>query len=158
LDIQTLLKLVDVDQERVGFAAIEALKQIKHPKVRRLAFRLVDTRATWRGQAIDLLAANFQSGDHAVVLGWFKAEQDSDARHSLGLDITDFWERHPHEESEVPMLLALYELGPCSFCREGAVRRLIERNALTEEMRTECAYDANDEIRKLVEEPSATKT
>ena len=76
----------------------------------------------------------------------------------MGMDLTDFWERHPDEESEVSMLRALYELGPCSFCREGAVRRLIERNALTEQMRVECAYDANDEIRKLIEEQQATKS
>jgi hypothetical protein len=158
LDIQVLLGLVEVDQEPVALAAAKALSQITHPAVRELAFRLVDTRAPGRRGAIELVGRNFQPGDHAVALGWFKAEQDLEARHSMGMDLTDFWERHPDEESEVSMLRALYELGPCSFCREGAVRRLIERNALTEQMRVECAYDANDEIRKLIEEQQATKS
>jgi hypothetical protein len=150
LDPELLLSLVEVDQERVGFAALEALSQIAHPAVRKLAFRLVDTRARWRGQAIDLLAVNFEPGDHATVLGWFEAEEDEETRHSFGIDLRKFWERHPDEESAVPMLLALYERGPCSFCREGTVSRLIKRNALPEELRMECAYDANDDIRQLV--------
>ena len=152
LDIPILFSLVEVEQDRVGAGAIKALAQITHPAVRELAFRLVGTRARWRGEAIDLLLKNFHPGDHAVVLAWFEAEEDLDVKHSMGFDLTDFWKEHPNEESEVPMLRALYELGPCSFCREKPVRRLMELNALTVEMRAECVFDANDEIRKLVEE------
>jgi hypothetical protein len=43
----------------------------------------------------------------------------------------------------------LYERGPCSFCRERTVHRLIERGALTEELRLECSFDANGDIRDL---------
>lgn len=50
LDIQILLRLVEVDRERVGFAAAKALSQITHQAVRDLAFRLVDTRARWWGK------------------------------------------------------------------------------------------------------------
>jgi hypothetical protein len=158
LDIQILLSLVEVDEERVGFAAVKALSQITHPAVRELAFRLVDTRARWRGEAIDVLARNFQPGDHAVVLGWFEAEHDLDVKHSMGMDLTDFWKEHRNEESEVLMLRALYELGPCSFCREEPIRRLLELNALNEEMRAECTFDANDDIRKLVEQQSGKES
>jgi hypothetical protein len=45
----------------------------------------------------------------------------------------------------------MYEKDPCSFCREHAVKRLIELDALTEQMRAECAYDANIDIRNLVQ-------
>jgi hypothetical protein len=158
LDIQILLRLAEVEQDRVGIAATMALSLITHPAVRGLAFRLVDKQAPGRRDAIELLAANFQPGDHAVALDWFKSEQDLEVQHSMGMDLKDFWRRHPQDDSEVPMLRDLYELGPCSFCREGTVRRLIELNGLTEEMRSECAYDANDDIRKLVEESPATKS
>jgi hypothetical protein len=50
LDIRLLLRLVDVEQERVALAAISALSQITHPEVRQLAFRLVVTGAKWRGR------------------------------------------------------------------------------------------------------------
>jgi hypothetical protein len=150
LDIEVLLNLVDQDQERVGLVALRALSQITHPAVRQLAFRLVDTQAKWRGQAIELLARNFSPGDHVIALRWFETEEDLETLHSFGMDLKDLWERHPDEETEVPMLLAMYERGPCSFCRERTVRRLIERGALTEELRLECSFDANGDIRDLV--------
>ena len=154
LDIQLLLGLVDVEQERVGLAALKALSQITHPAVRELAFRLVKRRARWRGEAIDLLARNFIHGDHAIALGWFEAEEDLETRHTLGSDLIDLWERYPDEETEVPMLRTVYEQGPCSFCREKIVRRLIERGALTEELRSECSFDANDHIREVSNPPA----
>lgn len=150
LDIEVLLNLVDQDQERVGLVALRALSQITHPAVRQLAFRLVDTQAKWRGQAIELLARNFSPGDHVIALRWFETEEDLETLHSFGMDLKDLWERYPDEETEVPMLLAMYERGPCSFCRERTVRRLIERGALTEELRLECSFDANGDIRDLV--------
>jgi hypothetical protein len=150
LDIQLLFSLVDVEDERVGLAATSALSQITHPEVRQLAFRLVETGAKWRGEAVELLARNFRPGDHAIAVRWFEAEDDLETLHSFGMDLTDLWEQHPDEETEVPMLLAMYERGPCSFCREKTVRRLIERGALTEELRLECSFDANDDIRDLV--------
>jgi hypothetical protein len=156
LDIQVLLNLVDQDQERVGLVALRALSQIEHPAVRQLAFRLVETRAKWRGQAIELLARNFSPGDHVIALRWFETEEDPETLHSLGMDLTDFWERHPDEETEEPMLLAMYERDPCSFCREKTVRRLIERGALTDELRLECSFDANSDIRDLVKGSSPT--
>ena len=149
LDIQLLLSLVDVEQERVGLAAISTLSQIAHPEVRQLAFRLVETRAKWRGGVVELLARNFRPGDHAIALRWFEAEEDPETLHSIGMDLTDLWERYPDEETEVPMLLAMYERGPCSFCREKTVRRLLERGALTEDLRLECSYDANGDVRDL---------
>ncbi len=150
LDIHVLLNLVDAEQERVGFAALKALSQITHPAVRELAFRLIETRARWRGEAIELLAQNFSDGDHAIALRWFEAEEDLETRHALGFDLIDLWKRYPDENTEVPMLRALYEQGPCSFCRGNAVRRLIERGALTEQLRSECSFDANHDIRELV--------
>ena len=156
LDIQLLFSLVDVEEERLGLVATSALSQIVHPDVRQLAFRLVETRAQWRGEAVELLARNFKPGDHAIPLRWFAAEDDLETLHSFGMDLTDLWERYPDEETEVPMLLTLYERGPCSFCREGTIRRLIERETLTEELRLECSFDANGNICDLVKGLSPT--
>jgi hypothetical protein len=64
--------------------------------------------------------------------------------------LIDFWERYPHEETEIPMMRVLYEKGPCSFCREGAVKGLLELSALGEQLHAECAWDANSDIRDLV--------
>jgi hypothetical protein len=158
LDIQILLKLAEVEQERVGIVAAQALTLFNDPALRVFAFRLVETHASGRRFAIELLTHNFQPGDHAIAWGWFKLEEDLEIRHSMGMDLEDLWKQHPDEGSEVAMLRDLYEMGPCSFCREGVVRRLIELGGLTEEMRNECAFDANDDVRELVEEPPATKS
>jgi hypothetical protein len=93
---------------------------------------------------------NFQPRDHEIVLGWFEAEEDREAQHSLGMAMREFWKQHPDQTTQVPMLRSLYEKGPCSFCRERAVNWLIELDALTKELRAECAYDTNIDIRDLV--------
>jgi hypothetical protein len=96
------------------------------------------------------LARNFEVGDHTIILNWFEREDDRDTLHHFEMDLLDFWKQHNNDATEVRMLLSLYEKGPCSFCRERAVCRLMELNSLTEDMRAECAFDSNDEIRELV--------
>lgn len=153
-DIRPLLNLVNVEEEHVGLAAIIALSKTTDPAVRELAFRLVNTSASWRGQAIELLLRNFEPGDHLVALQWFEAEDDAQTRHSMGNDLMDLCETHPDKGAEARMMRALYEEGPCSFCRCNAVRKLAELNALGDDLRTECAYDSNGEIRELVKRPT----
>jgi hypothetical protein len=150
-DIQLLLSMVN-EEERVGLGALIALSQITHPSVRELAFRLINARAKWRGEAVELLLRNFRPGDHEIALRWFEAEDDEEARHSVGSDLLELCEMHP-DKAEPSLMRALYEKGPCSFCRKQAVEKLIELNALGEDLRTECAYDSNDDIRELVKEP-----
>ena len=149
LDVSVLVALVDVDEDRVGFAAMRALSHVVHHSVRAVAFRLIDSRATYRGEAIDVLLQNNQPGDHQIVLRWFQEEQDPETLHSLGMGLLNFWKRHPAEGTEVEMLRSLYEQGPCSVCRERAVKRLLELGALSDELRAECAWDANNDIRDL---------
>jgi hypothetical protein len=100
-----------------------------------------------------MLTQNWESGDHDIVLTWFEREQDRDIRHGFGLALRDCWERHPEPASEVRMLRALYEKGPCSCCREFLLRRLIELDSLPADLRAECAFDANEDVRLLVGAP-----
>lgn len=150
LDVNVLVALADVEEDRVGIAAMKALAQIPHGASRELAFRLVKARSSARGEVIEVIAQNFEPGDHEIVLRWLEEEGDDQVLHSMGMDLMPFWEQHPNEKTEARMLRAPYESGPCSFCREGAVSRLIELGALPEELRAECEWDANDEIRDLV--------
>jgi hypothetical protein len=154
LDVQALIALVDIEQDRVGIFALKALTQISHPAVRALAFRLMDTKSVWRGGVIDLLAHNYEYGDNKIVLRWFEEEKDRDALHALGMDLTDFWKQHPDQETETLMLQSLYERGPCSFCRGRAVKGLMDQGVLTDELRAECSWDANYDIRNLVSAPA----
>ena len=150
----TLITLAEgADDRLIGLNAMRALAHVSDPAVRALAFRIVKSDVSWRGDAISLLTKNFKPGDHETVLSWFEAAEDYDVQHSFAIDLREFWRQHPADKTEVRMLKSLYENGPCSQCREFALERLIELDALTEQMRTECVYDANDDIRSLVLKP-----
>jgi hypothetical protein len=69
--------------------------------------------------------------------------------HCMGIDVRHFVEAHRSEEAERSLLL-LYENGPCSLCRHGAVEELIAIDRLPAWIREECQYDAYSETRKLV--------
>jgi hypothetical protein len=129
-DVQVLVDLIGVEQDRVGRAALKALANLTHPAVRTLALQL---------RAVSLMAQNYQDGDHGIVLRWFQAAEDRETLHSMGMDLFDFLERHRDDSTAVLMLRSLYETGPCSECRERAVKGLMERGALTPELRAECA-------------------
>jgi hypothetical protein len=151
LDCRILVDLAASDRPQVANAAVNALAQIALPVVRELAFRLIETRSAARRWAVKLIDRNYQAEDHQLVLSWFEAEEGREMLHSFEADLEGFWEHHPDENTLIQMLLASYERGPCSFCREGVVQRLLELRALTPEMQAECAYDANEDVRNLVQ-------
>jgi hypothetical protein len=134
-DLGPLFELAGSDDTRMANAALSALENVTDPAVRSLALRLMETGSDLRGRAADLLVHNFEPGDHERVLRWFCNEQDAEVRHSLGFGLPRFWDHNPDDVSRTPMLLALYEYGPCSLCREGAVRRLIELNSMPDAIR-----------------------
>ncbi len=149
LDLQPLLDLVPVAEQEVGFAAVQALAQVRDRRVRDLAFRLAAEQSPWRGEAPRLLAENFQAGDHLVGLGWFEAETDDAQRHRQKLGLLHLIERRPDREGDAKILHALYERGPCGYCRGFVVSGLLERKLLSAELRRECAWDSNTEVREL---------
>jgi hypothetical protein len=96
-----------------------------------------------------MLNRNFEPNDHEVAMNWFETETDSESRHRMEMDLQQLWKDHPEPASEPRMLRALYERGPCAFCRRYVVERLIEINELSESMRAECAFDANEDVRAV---------
>ncbi|MGD0939259.1 MAG: hypothetical protein ABR905_06055 [Terracidiphilus sp.] len=150
LDHSILFQFARSSNEQIQWGALNALAQITDPAVRALAIDLVLAKAKWRELAIGLLKLNFQPGDHEIVLDWFEAEEDLEILHTESIGLLAFWKANPSEELHNRMLLDLYEKCPCSFCRERAVSSLFERNMLPENIRAECARDANEDIRELI--------
>lgn len=150
LDPAMILGWARSADERVASAATLALESITHPTVRQHALELWTTGDPARHHAIAMLASNFEPGDHAMALDWFAQEPDRDFRHWLGMDLKKLWERHPQPATEVRMLLSLYERQVCSECREYALQRLVELDALPEAIRAECRFDASHDIRQMV--------
>ncbi len=90
------------------------------------------------------------SGIRRKSLAKRNREEDREVRHGLGMDLRNFWKKHPNKATEVGMLLTVYENSPCSECREFALTRLIKLKALPKHIREECAYDSNETIRESI--------
>ena len=89
---------------------------------------------------LKLLDASCGTGMFALGL----AKRDPELRHRLGFKLGRRSDNAP------AILLALYEHGSCSDCREWVVRSLLKLGALPEAYRLECADDANDYTQRLV--------
>lgn len=144
-----LLSLAASPDDNRACAALEALTRVQDDRVRALAFELRSAPPTRRKFACRLLRNNHRPGDHLQLLHWFATEDNPETLHHFGLDLQQVWTEHPDLTTESEMLQALYDRGPCSFCREFVVSRIIERGELTDEMRLECAEDANSMVRDL---------
>lgn len=154
LETGHLLALARSSNDRLAHAACVAVSEVRHPEVRAFAMALIAEQSDHRSHAIEMLCHNFEDGDHALVLRWFADEADREVRHGMGMGMRELWEQRPEPSSELRMLQALYDRGTCPHCRETAVRRLIELDALSPAMRRECAFDADEDIQDLVRPPS----
>jgi hypothetical protein len=98
------------------------------------------------------LVRNAEHGDYGIIEGLLREDIDPYFYHCLGIDVRHSVEAHRSKEAERSLLL-LYENGPCSLCRHGAVEELIAIDQLPAWIREECQYDAYSETRKLVTVP-----
>lgn len=145
LPIDRLLELaVSADQE-IAQNAARALGQISDPSVRTLAFSLLRERPA---EIANLLVRNYQPGDYALIMDALMRHHNSeDSLHSFAIATFDVVEANLTSDA-VPVLLMLYERGPCSQCREQCVDLLESLAALPEWMIDECCYDANLDLRE----------
>ena len=132
---------------RLSHAAANTLGSMERTSLRPLALELLSTAGRC-DLGVELLARDAQPGDYRLIEEALHRPLDDELYHSLGMDVTNFIEAHPSEEA-APSLLRLYEYGPCSFCREDTVRRLVELHHFSAAMREECLYDAESAIREL---------
>lgn len=107
------------------------MNQIEHPAV------------------IQLLNRNAERSDYRVLEGLLGEAIEPYIYHCMGIDVGRFVEAHRSEEAERSLLL-MYENGPCSLCRHGAVEEFIAIDRLPAWIREACQYDAYSETRKLV--------
>ena len=150
LDPAALIALIDDPRPHVATLAIGALERISHPAVRAVSLRMAD-QGPHRQFALGLLARNWHPGDELIAESLMRASAgDRRAIHTLCNGLRDVIETHPSSPELVPSLRLAYELGPCSMCREHVVAALLRLEALPEDLRAECRWDANEETRRLV--------
>lgn len=129
--------------------ALNALAQISHHDVRRLAMEMIhDGRAA--GRAVALLARNFEEGDWLLIEKLTRQERTPDDLHALGFGVQTVFGVQPSPEG-LGALLNLYEHGPCPLCREVTLELLNSLGAVLPWMWEEAAFDSNPRIRDMAD-------
>lgn len=147
-DPAVLERWIDSSVLKVRRAARVAIEKVQHPEVRRLALDRLASGEPW---ALGALARNFNAGDLPLVESTLARALDLHEAHGAALDVMDILDRNQVvAEDHHRVLEALYELTPCSFCRESVVRRLAEAAELPRWMAEECRFDANPDTVALV--------
>jgi len=149
LPANRLLELAEHSDIRIARRAVDLLSRLKDPAIRSLALSFLDV-SDRAGDAADLLASNYQTGDFQLIEARLREPMDAEDLHHFGMGIKHLLETYCPKEAEQSLLL-LYENGPCSLCRHKFVERLIELQRLPDRIRSECHFDAYTETRKLVQ-------
>lgn len=146
---QKIKNLIFSDNERLRFAAINALSGIKSDDIRHLAISLHDNAETDRfAEALSLLTLNYRTGDYKYIDRVLVETEDDDLVHGIGLRVIDIFEGGHFEELKEAMLW-VYENTPCAYCRSEVVRNLSEENMLSDYIKEEGRYDCCEDTKKL---------
>lgn len=134
------------DHDDLAFSASRALEGNRNSVIREFAFeRLRD----WKfGQAIDLLASNFKTGDESMIMQMMKIPDSDDERHSLMMSCRSILEDNP-EASADPLAFLIYDYTPCSLCRTSAVKVLKRQGKVPVWMVDEVRFDCDEGTRQL---------
>jgi hypothetical protein len=125
---------------RRAWYALRALENVTHPAVRQLGLDLLENSA-WIASGAGLLERNAQSEDVPRVIDAFLGTNDVYERHSIGMSINKLSD-HRRLPDVAGALCLVYELGPCSFCRRTAWKRLSALNEVPGWMAAEVPFDA----------------
>ncbi len=153
LAIDPLLALVRQPSDQVAHGAAVALSQIADPRVRPLAFEVIaDPRLSgWRrSSGVSMLRSNLEPGDEALLTSLLTTTRDADELHWTSMGTLDVLKANPSADA-VPILLALYEHGPCTRCRKKSVELLRQLGVLPDWMLEECRFDAGEYLREAAE-------
>ena len=150
LDFHPLFAWMRSENDRLAAAARNALLNITHPDIRAFALELAQ-ESGMRSEAVHLLVNNPAPGDYALLEEWLELPASDNQLHWMGMGIKEYVKAHPAPEAARALTL-LYDLEPCSLCRDGVVDLLAKMHALSEEMRQECLHDCYEEIRKIASE------
>jgi hypothetical protein len=139
----------------IRYAAIAALEYSGDARKLTLARELIaaDASIALSLGVLKLFGAG-TAADASLILACLQAEPIADVEelHDLHAQLRRHAEAHAPVATPEPMRWA-YEHGPCAMCRDDIVERLLELDALDADRREECACDAGDNVRKLVDAP-----
>ncbi|MDE7138713.1 MAG: hypothetical protein K2O29_09720, partial [Ruminococcus sp.] len=132
--------------------AVDALLYVKADCVHDFAVRLLEKGFSL--EAVLMLINNYRDSDKKIlldILDNIEIDYNKSGWHNIILSITN---KKNIEGMPEEAVMFVYEKSMCSCCREDAVLELIRRNLFTEEIRSECLWDCNSDIRKVSENNS----
>jgi hypothetical protein len=133
------------DDDTIRDNAVTALAQVKAKAVRELGLRFLEEQdLALRKNGIQLLYENHKSKDIPRIAAALPKEGPPDVLHGMATTLMMITDRQPRD---VELAKWVYEYNPCSYCRNGAFRRLVKRDALSKFQLAECAWDGYDETR-----------
>ncbi len=148
LDPGLLLRWCGEGDEELRVACHSALTEVTGAGMREYARKNLENG--FDADCLSMLIRNCDPSDESYILSMLESipidEENEGVWHGLGHVINDSYKTLP-----ASLLMWVYNSTLCSCCREYTLDHLIERNALTDVMRNECMWDANLDIRELIE-------
>ena len=153
-----VLSLLASANHNMRFVATQALSNSSDNQIREKAFAMLTTRprvADWHF-GFDLLEKNCTAEDiplleHIISEGGFR---DDYILHSVGISLRTIIENQPHPDWK-NILLWLYEVDPCSYCRNNFVDQLVENGVASRILLEECLEDASEDTRDTAQKALA---
>ena len=148
LDVSHLLTFARHAKVDVRNAALYALRFFRHPAVRALALELRHQPET-AIEAIGMLESNYEIGDSSIIMQAIEKQIDNSDTvtiHMFSSRIRDIYRKNRVPEALEP-LTALYEVNPCSHCREVIIKLMHEIGILPDWMPEEAAWDSYEDTR-----------
>ena len=119
-----IIELVNTEDRKLLNATIDALSNFQVAEVRNLGLHMLQETPP-RLEAIGLFAKNYKLGDNVLLEAVLPIAGDANILHGIGLDLLNVV-----RETKTPELANcmrwLYEYGPCSMCRNNAIRNLMK--------------------------------
>ncbi len=153
-DPTELLALV---KENDNHYLYHALARIRHPDVRAYGIHLAENQnPSYIRYGTAIWTKNFdESTDNPRFRSFLETlPDDEDLRHNIAFIISHhLYDRFYQDPRTYDHLFWVYNTTPCSCCRRAAVQILLDHGYLTPEIREQCRFDCDPQIRKIVEKP-----
>ena len=147
LDPDYFMKWCDEGDPDLKHACHSAMSEITADCIRDYALNYL--KKEFDAFCLMMLIKNYKPGDEELILSRLDnvpiTDENNSEWHSIDSTILSSYKKLP-----VSILIWMYESTLCSWCRKNLIEDMIESGALTDEVRNECMWDANLDIRELV--------
>lgn len=146
---ERMLTLLNHTNERVRDRAYKAVSQNAHPTIRKFVIENLRARIAVSG-FLELFVRNFQPGDEDLLNDNLTLPDNRDECHRIISNLMKILEQNPSADC-TELALRLYLTTPCAICRSGTAELLFRQKVAPAWRVDECRWDANSDIRELIE-------